>query len=213
MYLIAGAETGPTVFVIAGIHGDEPAPPLAADALLRWEIGRGLMYVVPRANPTALAAGKRRTPGSRFKDLNRNFPQQGDTAPRGLMAREIWDVVARVKPAWLLDLHEGIDFNRNNPKSVGSSVLFNRSVHDLEQPAQRLIDAVNETVDTPWRKFTLLTRTAPGSLVRAAAERLDTRALILETTSHSEPIDVRVAQHLVMVETLLSELGMAPNKP
>ena len=73
-YDARGRGSGPTVLIVAGIHGDERAPPIAAKALLHLKPTRGRLVIVPKANREAHRVGKRFTPGVRYKDLNRNFP-------------------------------------------------------------------------------------------------------------------------------------------
>ena len=73
-FRVVGDEPGPTVAIIAGIHGNETAPPAAADLLTRSHLRRGSLWVVPEANRPALAATSRFTPNARSSNLHRNFP-------------------------------------------------------------------------------------------------------------------------------------------
>jgi predicted deacylase len=51
VYVLEGHQSGGTVLVLGGTHGDEPAGYLAAVILLeRARVGRGRLIVVPRAN-------------------------------------------------------------------------------------------------------------------------------------------------------------------
>jgi predicted deacylase len=191
------------------MHGDEPAPSLAAAAIARWQLRRGRLAVVPRANQPALKRSTRRAPRTRFADLNRNFPTAADEPALGTMATALWALVERLRPDWIVDLHEGFDFNRKNPRSVGSSVLFN-ALDGVEAQAVRLVAEVDRLVHDEQRRFTIIQRTAPGSLARAATERLGIRALILETTRQGESVEHRAAQHRAMVARLMQDLGMDP---
>jgi len=69
----APADGRPSVYLSAGIHGDEPAPPLALLRLL--EAGtfdaRASWYLCPLLNPTGLAAGTREN--AEGVDLNRDY--------------------------------------------------------------------------------------------------------------------------------------------
>lgn len=66
-------ETAHNVFISTGIHGDEPAPPLALLELLKADrIPRSLnLTICPCINPAGLAAGTRENPDG--IDLNRDF--------------------------------------------------------------------------------------------------------------------------------------------
>jgi len=206
-YVVDSLAEGPTLLLVAGVHGNELAGPLAAERMRRWSIVRGRLVLVPRANQPALARHTRCAPGTRFGDLNRNFPRAEADAPRGTMAQALWCAVMAAEPDCLVDLHEGFDFNRANDKSVGSSVLYIPKADNGDQ-AERLVRAVNATVGAPERYFTLLRWPARGSLSRAAWEQLGIPGLILETTRQKQALELRVAQHELMVAELLSGLAM-----
>ncbi len=63
----------PRIYVSAGIHGDEPAAPVAILEMLRAGVfdGRATWFVCPALNPTGLAAGTRENAGG--LDLNRDY--------------------------------------------------------------------------------------------------------------------------------------------
>lgn len=206
LYVVDGEVDGPTVLLVAGIHGDEAAGPVAVERMRTWRLERGRLLLVPQANRPALSRSRRRAPGTPFGDLNRNFPRSADDAPRGKMARALWDVVLSIRPDWVLDLHEGFDVNRQNKRSVGSSVLY-VPVGEHRRQAERLAHAVNATLD-PERHFTLLRWPAKGSLSRAAWDQLGISGMILETTKNEQPLECRVAQHELMVGELLLDLAM-----
>jgi len=87
---IDGAAPGPTVFIVGGVHGNEPAGYVAAEAITHWSIARGRLVVVPRACAPAIAANERTIPGLPEKEgnLNRYFPSEGP--PRAGIAAELW---------------------------------------------------------------------------------------------------------------------------
>lgn len=67
---------GPMLYVSAGIHGDEPAGPLAVDAALRAGVfdGSWPCVIAPVLNPEGLARGTRENAGG--SDLNRDYLQR-----------------------------------------------------------------------------------------------------------------------------------------
>lgn len=108
VHTIVGARPGPTVGLVAGIHGDEVPP---VEVVRRVVAGldldklRGTLRVLPVANPLALEALRRHTPQDML-NLNRVFP--GD--PAGWLTEQLADVIAtRFLPGLdaLLDLHAG----------------------------------------------------------------------------------------------------------
>ena len=201
---------GPTVMIVGGIHGDEPAGASAAEQIRHWPMTRGKMVVVPRANVPALEAGSRSTPGVEepLRNLNRNFQKAGQSEPaRGVPAAAIWQLVEKYRPDWLLDLHEGSDFHQINSKSVGSSVIAARRP-EMDGAADAALEAVNATIEEEKKRFVRLGTPVDGSLARAAAEHLGIRAMILETTRKSQRLSKRTRQHRIMVDRLLDEFDV-----
>ncbi|MFK5924734.1 MAG: succinylglutamate desuccinylase/aspartoacylase family protein [Verrucomicrobiota bacterium] len=215
-YLDSGKE-GPTVLITGGIHGNESAGAFAADQIRHWPVTQGKLIVIPRVNQQALDAGERRIPNSapEISDLNRNFPKTGEpNEARTELAKIVWAVVKSQKPDWVIDLHEGFAINRQNPKSVGSSILC--SPNEATLPIfEHALAVVNASIDDPDDLFVLKsdTMTANGSLVRASMERLGAVGAILETTYKGVPLAVRIRQHRLMVHRILRNLKMIENAP
>jgi len=234
-YVQQSDQPGPTVVIVGGVHGDEPAGAEAADQIRHWPIRCGTLAVLPRANPPALAARTRTTPDVEpsLGNLNRNFPRAGQPGKaRGEPAQAIWDWVESFKPDWLVDLHEGSGFRAAGSRSVGSSVIVSSSP-EAEAAVPRILDAVNASVSDERKRFVQLGPPVDGSLARGAAVHLGARAMILETTSRdlvftreadgasevdkkkapsssppSQPLSRRVRQHRLMVHALLAQVGL-----
>lgn len=209
-WILTAAEPGPTIVIVGGMHGNEPSGASAAEQITSWSIGRGQLVIVPRANVLALGAQQRRTPGllGNAGDLNRQFPLDGE--PSEGIAAALWSLLETHDPAWVIDLHEGFDFHRTNPKSVGSSVIHCADER-AEKLALKLIAAVDATIEEPGQRFDRLRSPVAGSLARAAWEKAGVRSMIIETTTKSHVLSQRVRQHRLLVHTLLKELGMQPS--
>ncbi len=82
-----GPEEGPTILIIGGMHGNEPAGAAAAEAIACWTVQHGRLVVAPRMNPPALAAQKRLIPGLAEPEgnLNRHFPTRNLRARSALI--------------------------------------------------------------------------------------------------------------------------------
>jgi len=210
-HVIDSGRAGPTVMITGGVHGNEPAGARAAEHIRCWTVRRGKLIVIPRLNVPGLADGGRYVPGAseELKNLNRNFPRTGraDKA-QGRPAEAIWAFVKSARPDWLLDLHEGFDFHKSNPKSTGASIIHLKELK-LGDTVKLMLDAVNATVADDGRKLVSLSGSADGSLARAAAQRLGAKAMILETCFKNQYMSLRTRQHRVMVHRLLRHLEMA----
>lgn len=215
-YVHDSGVDGPVVFIVGGVHGNEPAGAAAAEQIRHWQPVRGKLIVLPRANPPALAANSRYTPDaeSDHKNLNRNFPRKGkDEPPRGIMAETIWPFMQQHDPDWVIDLHEGLDFCIVNPESVGSSVIYFKS-DEMDRIALRVLQTVNAEVTDPNRKLIPLSGgPIDSSLACAAGKHLGANALILETTSKDQPLSWRVRQHRLMTHQILSDIGVIEHGP
>lgn len=209
-YVRDSGKAGPTVMISGGVHGDEPAGAYAAGQIRHWPITRGKLIVVPRANVVALKANRRLMPGEPVEqaNLNRNFPKaKEDGPPRGALATALWDFARQQKPTWVIDLHEGTDFNGMTNKSVGSSVIAFPTPDD-KAVALAIQAAVNATITNLSHRFTLRGPPIDGSFARAAGAHLGAHAMILETTIKSQALSVRARQHRIMMHTLLKHLDM-----
>ncbi len=97
-----GPGSGEAAYLSAGIHGDEPAGPLAALELLKagaFDDGRA-WTLCPAVNPTGLAAGTRDNADG--LDLNRDYLRRVTPEVR---AHAAW-LESRPMPARFLSLHE-----------------------------------------------------------------------------------------------------------
>lgn len=214
---IKAVADGPTVLIVGGMHGNEPAGAAAAEQIRRWPIMSGRLIVVPRAAVPALRESQRTLPDrdEQLRDLNRNFPREdGSRTARGEIAETIWSFVADQQPDWVLDLHEGYEFNVSHEppdgkkKSVGSSVIFFES-NGHAPLVERMLNEVNATIENPDRKFVPLgSGPVDGSLARACVRHLDARGMILETTFKDQPLSTRSRQHRILVNEVLGHLGM-----
>lgn len=208
-YLLDSKKPGPVVMIVGGVHGNEPAGSRAAEQIRHWKIARGKLIVIPRANRPALQNRTRRMPclPRDCNDLNRNFPKANGETPRCTLSTGLWALVCSHRPDWLLDLHEGDDFTQMNKQSVGSSIIAARS-NKARKKAHRMLEALNDTIEKPEKKFVLKSPPVGGSLARAAAECLGIESIILETTMKDQALSLRARQHRIMVHRFLSDLRM-----
>lgn len=101
------ATIGPTVAVVANVHGDESLG-TAIIAGLRAHLAQrplhGRLLLVPSANPIGLREG-RRSFGPENEDLNRCFPGDVRGSPAERQAFALWTLLLDSRPSCVLDLH------------------------------------------------------------------------------------------------------------
>lgn len=102
-----GERDGPTIFVSAGVHGDELNGIVTVQRFLQTLDVSGLqgtIIVLPVVNPGGLAAGRREVPGDE-RDLNRCFPGDPDGSSSERMAHVLFsEVIARCDAG--VDVHD-----------------------------------------------------------------------------------------------------------
>ena len=110
LHWVKGREDGPALGVLACVHGDESFPPLALRTFLDRldpERLRGVVAVMPLANPLALAAFSRFTPEHHGNpDLHTTFPGKPGGSLTQMLAEAISRHLLRHVDA-LVDIHSG----------------------------------------------------------------------------------------------------------
>lgn len=203
LFIITSFEEGPVVFVIGGVHGDEPAGFMAAEDIATWAIDSGTLLVLPSANQGAICYQTRTAPEG--SDLNRVFP--GSLAGNGTeqLAAEIYQVMTEFEPDWVIDLHEAQNFEHDLKGALGQTFLCPEEA-GAEDIMGELIASVNRTVLLDEYRFTMLRGVAPGSLAQAASH-LGAHSLIIETCQRM-PLEERIKMHRQVVSALLYLLGV-----
>jgi hypothetical protein len=210
VYVNESAFFGPTVVIIGGIHGDEPAGSTAAHRINDWEFDCGTLVVIPEANVVALEQGTRMDSSG---DLNRQFPP-GDT-PETELAQELWDTITGVDPDVVIDLHtsQGIWESDEEPEGYGQAI-FSTQVGDAPEIASRTADYLNENyVNDSYPESYQFQSAASISgerplLVHKVAADLELPGYITEATRYETDIETRITWTKAMARSLLAEHGI-----
>lgn len=202
-YIYNSGVKGPTVVVVGGVHGNEKAGYQAAWTAKDLTVKKGRLIVIPEANRPAVRAGTRT---SSLGDLNRAFPRTKTDAAKNYLAKDIWSLMAKYRPTWLVDMHEGYDFHKINSKSVGQTVIY-YPIASAAPMAKAMAKAASALVSNPKHAFSVLRYPTPGSLARAVSVRLGCKGMIVET-SNKQPLSRRVAEHKAALNAMLKKLGM-----
>lgn len=201
--------TGPVVYLSAGIHGDEPAGPLAILELLRAGFFTADIHwsLCPALNPTGLAAATREN--DRGIDLNRDYWLR---ATPEVIAHALWlDQLAM--PELFISLHEDwettgfyfyeINLGEDDPERA-RHILHAVSPWFPPEPGG-IIDG-HEVRDTGW-----IYHEAEPDLPEGWPEAIYLAKMgcplsfTFETPSHA-PLARRVAAHIAAVKSACSRL-------
>jgi len=196
-----GPAAGPTVVILAGVHGDESEPVCAVADLLEQppELTGGRLRVVPIVHPAAWAAGTRRSPLD-GKDLARCFPGERDGSSTEQLAHLI-ATEALEDADLLLDLHSaGLHYGM--PLLAGC-------LDDGSPAAERSVAAAR-AMGLPF--LWLHDEYGPGRTVSAMAAR--GKAAIYAESGGGPSLDpAHVGAYVSAVRRLLAHLRMTAGVP
>ncbi|MEM7723282.1 MAG: succinylglutamate desuccinylase/aspartoacylase family protein [Pseudomonadota bacterium] len=190
-HVIHGRQDGPTVFVSAGIHGDEVIGIevirrlLKAPALKRL---KGTLIVVPIVNSFGFINKSRYLPDRR--DLNRSFPG----SDRGSLA-------ARLARLFLTEIVERADLGID---------LHSAAIHRTNYPQVRVSPGdkkLRQLADVFGAPIIMQSDIRDGSL-RGAARELDTPILLFEGGEGLRFDETSARAGLAGILRVLSHLGM-----
>jgi uncharacterized protein len=192
LQVLRAPEPGPTVGVVAVIHGEELNGAVAihalADRALSWGLRKGALVMVPVVNVPGFWRGARTYWDG--KDLNRSMegPERGRPSQRFG-----WRFVERVikRLDYLVDLHTATTGYENS--------FYARA--DLDDPAVR---GITRAMRVPI----VLHRRAPDGSLRQAAQRCGVSAMAIEIGDPGCVQPGRVAKTCAAIGGLLAELGM-----
>lgn len=169
-------------FIIAGIHGDEPAGPNLTNQLTDYlNQNRDIMtghkvIILPAANPDGLIAEKRSNVNG--VDLNRNFPSEnrinskelGLTALSEPEARIINELIKQYRPSRIVSIHQPY------------------GCIDYDGPGETIANQMASYCDLPVKKVGAL----PGSLGSFAGETIGIPIITFEMMENDSNLNTQL---------------------
>lgn len=201
--ILHGAEDGPAVYVVAGIHGDEIAGWHAGNLLKGICLRAGMLYIISPANTYGAEHNQRKTTGEH--DLNRSFPGNADGSAAERIAAAIFSDIERRQPVLLLDLHEAHRSSGSGTDALGNSIICG-SFDGIGELIWEILLA-SETGGLCTSPLTLYSSPPEGSINRTASEKLGIPAVTVETL-RTEPLAQRVRNQLEIVQYALQYENM-----
>jgi len=138
-----------TIFILGSVHGNEPAGTKACYKLIEHfnkNPPKDKVIIMPMPNLLGYYTNNRYQLKPFNSDINRNFSDEGKDRISKI-------ILKYVKEADLIiDLHEGYEYHVRYPKSMGSSVIPNKSksANDL---AHKMVESVNMSITDKDKKF------------------------------------------------------------
>ena len=135
IYVLSGKEKGPTVLIVAGIHGDERGGYLTVERYRNIKVNRGTLILIPRLNTFAIAKGTRHGING---DMNRLFHLPDNTKATA-DSKVVNAIKSYIKKAdYVLNLHQGSGFyyprwisKKRNPLNWGQCNIIDAPTFDL----------------------------------------------------------------------------------
>jgi hypothetical protein len=138
-----------TIFILGSVHGNEPAGTKACYKLIEHfnkNPPKDKVIIMPMPNLLGYYTNNRYQLKPFNSDINRNFSDEGKDRISKI-------ILKYVKEADLIiDLHEGYEYHKRYPKSMGSSVIPNKSkvANDI---AHKMVQSVNGLIKDKDKKF------------------------------------------------------------
>jgi hypothetical protein len=197
IYTLDSNKPGPTILIVAGTHGNEPAASYYFTNLVNstFKPNRGKMIIIPRVNDCALKLGLRSVP--LIGDINRKYSDELTEMNR--INKQIMDIIKSNRIDFVLDFHEGYDFHNYNSNSFGSTITYtDDKTGKAKEIGKKIVDKLNETINDNKKKFTLLDydyKPIKGTLLEYLSQ-LNISGILIETSGQNniQPLNVRINQ-------------------
>jgi len=206
VYIMKTDYKEPAIMIVAGTHGNEKASIIAAEYLkdnLHFE--RGTLIIIPKANILACEKAVRNFPPE--INLNRVYPgnPQGNSVEK--LAFEIFNLMKRYDIDLLVDLHESIEFYKENPENYGQTLVIDSDDDHLYTFGSSIVEELNEGIAEDSNKYQVLLDPIKGSTAYCAYFHLGILALTFETCKKL-PLSFRIDEHLKFIKIILFKWNM-----
>ena len=207
--VLRGGEEGPTIYIVAGVHGDEQAGWRAGNLVKDATLKAGTLYIVSPANQYGAQHDQRRTKSDR--DLNRNFPGDPEGWDAERIAYSIYSDIQEKQPDLVLDLHEAIakedDYEKlgANYDALGNSLIC----QSLDGIGDMVLEALlaSEAGQLCANPLILYGSPPSGSVNETVTNQLGIPTITVETL-RAEPLAQRVQNQLEIVQFVLEYYAM-----
>jgi len=196
-----------TIFILGSVHGNEPAGTKTCYKLIEHfnkNPPKDKVIIMPMPNLLGYYTNNRYQLKPFNSDINRNFSNEGNDRVSKIILKYVKE------SDLIIDLHEGYEYNIRYPKSMGSSVIPNKS-KVANDTAHKMVQSVNGMITDKNKKFVVSNFYdkedcyLPDSLA-CYCNRNNKNFVSIETTGlnpNKQDIDVRVGQQLVMLKSVI----------
>ncbi|RKY52390.1 MAG: hypothetical protein DRP93_08220 [Candidatus Neomarinimicrobiota bacterium] len=223
-YKKQGEQPGDTLFVIGGIHGNEPGSYFAAGILARhYEIQKGALWVIPNLNFDSIVRNRRGIYG----DMNRKFDLVDKKDSDYEIVQEVKELMLTPEVDIILNLHDGRGFYRHkwensifNPGAWGQACIIDQKcIHDqkysnLDEIGQNVSEKLNADLEHNHHQFNVKNTETEYKdeqmqlSLTYFAVRNKKSAFAIETSKNIEQLHQKVYYHLKAIEAYMDLMGI-----
>lgn len=225
-YIYDSKNTGPTIAIIGGTHGNEPIGSIAIKNLIKKLndktiiLERGKLILIPSVNYCALRLNIRMIPG--IGDMNRKYPKiVGINNTDCPITNKILNLIKDTD--FILDFHEGWGFHHKTKRSMGSTITPTNT--NISNDISEIIyDNINKIIVDDYKKFKIFVNDnkylkdhnkysqlndIKGSL-RYYANINHKNYVLIEITGQNnvQPLEVRKQQADLIINIVLQYFGL-----
>ena len=207
VYTFSSNSSGKTIFILGSVHGNEPAGTKACYKLIEYlnkNAPKDKVIVMPMPNLLGYYLDSRYQMKPFNSDINRNFSNEGNDRISKMILKYVREADL------IIDLHEGYEYHVRYPKSMGSSVIPNKS-KVANETAHKMVGSVNGLIKDKNKKFVVSNFYdkedcyLPDSL-GCYCNKNKKNYISIETTGlnpNKQDIDIRVNQQLNMLKNVV----------
>lgn len=221
---------GPTLFVIGGIHGNEPGSYFAASILAQYyTITKGNLWVIPNLNHKSIMMNSRGING----DMNRKFADIDQNDKDYLIVDELKKIITDPQVDLILNLHDGHGYYRKeykdhifNPGAWGQTCVIDQisldSDHiykDMNQIASIISQELNGGLIENYHCFDVRntnTRDDDEAMRHSLtffAVNHNKPAFAIETSKNLPTLQEKVFYQLRAIEGYMKYMGIGYQRP
>jgi hypothetical protein len=226
----ASKDSGPTLFVIGGIHGNEPGSYFAASILEQYyTITKGNLWVIPNLNHKSIMMNSRGVNG----DMNRKFADIDIHDMDYPIVDELKKIITDPQVDLILNLHDGHGFYRKqykddvfNPGAWGQTCVIDQisldSDHiykDMNKIATTVSQGLNNGLIQDHHCFdvrntnTRLDDEAMKHSLTFFAINHNKPAFAIETSKNLPTLEEKVFYQLRAIEGYMQYMGITYERP
>lgn len=207
IYIYDSGIDGPTLLLIAGTHGNEPAGNIVLSSSL-FKPKKGKIIVIPSVNKFGLLFGIRYNSFnflSKKSDINRNYENEGTEE----ISKEILKYVREIdENSMIIDFHEGWGYYKIDEDSIGSTLTPTTNVS--VEYSNFIIENLNKTIVDDDKKFVINKKKDIKNTLRDYCNKNNINYILVETTgqNNKQKMSKRLEQIRIIIDSTIEKMGL-----